>query len=185
MRMLLVVGLLAVVVLVPGPAGGVAPARDTGRDTGRETGRDAARDTGRALAVLHRWDARREAAWARADPAALRRLYVPGSTAAEADVRLLRRWSARGLLVRRLRTQVFSAAVRSRSPASLRLRLLDRVAGGEVSDGRRVVRLPAGPPVLRVVELRRDGGRWRVAAVRRVNGGDRAPRPGPSARRDR
>lgn len=138
-----------------------------------------------ALAVLHRWDARRAAAWARTDPAALRRLYVTGSTAAEADVRLLGRWTARGLVVRRLRTQVFSVSVLHSSGRLLRIRLLDRVAGGEAYDGHHAMRLPVSRPVFRIVELRRANGAWRVAAVRRVSASGPAPPPAPHGRRRR
>lgn len=143
------------------------------------------RDIRRALAVLHMWDARRATAWARADPAALRRLYVPGSTAAEADVRLLDRWTARGFVVRRLRTQVFSASVLRSSATNLRLRLLDRVAGGEVYVGAGKARLPASPPAVRVVELRRGDGRWRMASVRTLSGSGPSPPRAPSAHRGR
>ena len=53
-----------------------------------------------ALEVLHDWDAERARAWARADPAELRALYVRGSAAGLSDVWLLRYYEARGLVVR-------------------------------------------------------------------------------------
>ena len=64
-----------------------------------------------ALEVLHAWDTRRARAWAEADADALRALYVRGSAAGRADVRLLRAYAARGLVVRRLVTQVFAVRV--------------------------------------------------------------------------
>ena len=168
MRVLVAVVLL---VLVASPAPATA---SSGRRTAEQ-----------ALGVLHRWDAQRAAAWAQADAVALRRLYVPGSTAAEADTQLLGRWTARGFVVRRLRTQVFSLSVLRWTPNLLRMRLLDRVAGGSAYDGDAVVPLPAGPPEVRIVELCRGGGKWRVASVRTLSGSGPGPPRAPHARRGR
>jgi hypothetical protein len=121
---------------------------------------------GSALDVLHAWDAARAAAYARGDPAALRGLYLPGSTAADADVRMLRRYAERGVRVGWMATQVFRARVLTRSAVTVRLRVVDRVVGA-VAAPARCLRLPARPPARRVVELRWDGARWRVAAVSR------------------
>jgi hypothetical protein len=114
-----------------------------------------------ASSVLHSWDDRREAAWATADPAALRALYAPGSTAARSDVRLLRDYTRRGLVVRRIETQVFALHVLHADAGHLRLRVVDRVAGGVVS-GR-----PLGTtrPATRVIAFRRTGAGWQVVSV--------------------
>ena len=114
-----------------------------------------------ASSVLHSWDDRREAAWAASDPAALRALYVAGSSAARADVRLLRGYSRRGLVVRRIETQVFALRVLSADARHLRLRVVDRVAGGEVS-GRA---LGTTRPETRVITFRRAGTTWQVVSV--------------------
>lgn len=120
-----------------------------------------------ALEVLHHWDERRARAWAGSDELALRGLYVRGSAAARSDVRLLRSYTARGLVVRRLVTQVFGVRVLRREPGRLAIRVRDRVAGGLVDTGDRDVALPSTRPVTRRIELRRVGGSWRVVAVTR------------------
>ncbi len=89
-----------------------------------------------ASRVLHAWDARREAAWAASDPAMrCAALYVPGSAAATADVRLLRAYGERRLVVRRIVTQVFALRVLHLDRRVLRLWVVDRVAGGVVLRG--------------------------------------------------
>ena len=118
------------------------------------------------LDVLHGWDDARSRAWATGDVAALRRLYVAGSAAGRADVRLLRRYLARGLVVRRLRMQVFAVHVMPRDDGILRVRVTDRLAGGVAAAGRQRLRLPVDRPTARTVVLRRVAGEWRVASVR-------------------
>ena len=119
-----------------------------------------------ALDVLHGWDAARSHAWATGDAAALRRLYVAGSAAGRADVRLLRRYLARGLVVRHLRMQVFAVRVMRRDDGILRMRVTDRVAGGVAVAGRHRLRLPVDRPTTHTIVLRRVAGAWRVASVR-------------------
>ena len=119
-----------------------------------------------ALDVLHGWDDARSHAWATGDVAALRRLYVAGSAAGRADARLLRRYLARGLVVRQLRMQVFAVRVMRRDEGILRMRVTDRVAGGVAVSGRQRVRLPVDRATARTVVLRRVAGEWRVASVR-------------------
>src|SRR4051794_16820032 len=82
-----------------------------------------------APAVLHAWDERRAAAWAAADPAALHRLYVPGSPAGRADVAMLLAWRHRGLHVDGLRMQLLAVRVERRSSGRVVLRVVDRVVG--------------------------------------------------------
>lgn len=114
-----------------------------------------------ASSVLHSWDARREAAWASSDPAALRALYAAASSAARSDVRLLRDYTRRGLVVRRIETQVLALDVLHADDRHLRVRIVDRVAGGDIS-GR-----PLGTtrPKTRVVVFRRAGADWQVVSV--------------------
>lgn len=120
----------------------------------------------RAVAVLHAWDERREAAWRATDPEALRALYVPGSRAGAADLRLLRAYVARGLVVRRIETQVFAVEVLRAEGRILRLRVLDRVAGGDLVDGGRSRSLGTTPPAMRTIALERTpGAGWRVREV--------------------
>lgn len=128
------------------------------------------------LEVLHHWDARRAEAWAAGDEVALRSLYVRGSAAGDADVHLLRTYIERRVVVRRLVTQVFAVRVLHRDAGTIRLRVFDRVAGGEVEERGRTARLRSSPPATRDVELRLVTRSWRVAAVRPVSGSERDPR---------
>jgi hypothetical protein len=123
--------------------------------------------------VLHAWDARREAAWAASDTRGLRRLYAPGSAAATADVRLLRSYGDRRLVVRRIVTQVFALRVLHLDRRDLRIRVVDRIAGGVVDHHA----LGTTPPQTRVIAFRRIHDDWRVVSVT-----VRAPRRGPPAR---
>jgi hypothetical protein len=130
-----------------------------------------------ALEVLHEWDVRRARAWARADPDALRALYVRGSGAGRADVRMLRAYRARGLVVRRLVTQVFSFRVLHCDRTALRVRVFDRVAGGEVLDHGDAEPLRSSPPATRTITFRRGAGEWRVAEVSDSGRAPHAARP--------
>ena len=131
-----------------------------------------------ALSRLRAWDARRAAAWASADRAALRALYVPGSVAGRRDVAMLDAWTARGLRVRGLRMQVLAARVRVHRDARVVLRVTDRVARA-VAVGPGVRRPPAAG---RAVDADRRAGprRGHVAG-----GGGAAGRPGPVGGRAR
>jgi hypothetical protein len=143
-------------------------ARRDGEPTGLAAppSRSAGVPTGPA-AVLADWDARRSAAWAEGDVVALRRLYVDGSRSGAADVRLLRHYVARGLVVEGLATQVLSLDVVERSSSRLVLVVTDRVVGGRaVGGGAARIALPADRASSRRVELVRRGGRWLVAEAR-------------------
>jgi hypothetical protein len=153
MRLLVLLVVLAVLAAPP------ASATRAGLVTGDRE------DLRHALAVLHGWDDRRARAWAESDVSALRSLYVSHSTAARSDLRLLRSYTARGFVVRRIVTQVFGVRVLRSTPGRLVIRVLDRVAGGEVDDGHGVLALPSSRPVVRRIVLARERGAWRVAAV--------------------
>ena len=118
-------------------------------------------------ALLGRWDRARSEAWARGSPGELRRLYVPGSSAGQRDVRLLRRYADRGLQVEGLRVQVLAWSVVARRPDRLVLRVTDRLVGGVAvrSDGSTRARLPADRPTERRLTLVRREGRWLMARV--------------------
>lgn len=135
------------------------------------------------LKVLREWDALRAKAWAGGDELALRSLYVRGSAAGDADVRLLRDYSERRVVVRRLVTQVFAVRVLRRDATTFRLRVFDRVAGGEVVERGRPARLRSGPPATRDVGLRLIGRSWRVATVSPVSGPVSGWEPGPRGAR--
>lgn len=121
--------------------------------------------TGSPADVLHAWDDRRCAAWAAGDAGALRALYVPGSTAGRQDVAMLRDWSARGLRVHGLRTQLIDVDVRRRTSNRLVLAVTDRVAGGVAVPGE--LALPRDRPSRHVLTMRFVAGEWLVSGVRR------------------
>ena len=150
--------LLLVGLAVPSGSAAASPSAAPASPSGREDVRDA-------LSVLHDWDDRRAVAWARSDESELRGLYLPGSAAARADVRLLRSWTARHLVVRRLETQVFGVRLLHRSPRRVVIRVLDRVAGGVVEERGQERPLPSTRPVVRRIELVLARGDWRVASV--------------------
>lgn len=127
-----------------------------------------------ATEVLAAWDSQRAAAWSAGDAEALARLYAPGSRAAAADLRLLRRWQDAGWRVEELRTQVLALVVVRSTPDRLVLRVVDRVSGGRVvpvaaatgaSDDRP---LPGTAATARTVELRRVAGAWQLVASSRA-----------------
>lgn len=129
-----------------------------------------------AVEVLHAWDARRAAAWAGGDARALSRLYVPGSPAGAADVALLRRYAARGLLVSELRMQVLSARVLVTRPRRLELEVTDRLARAvavRADDATAARPLPVDGPTTRRLVLRRHGSEWLMAAVSAVGASGR------------
>jgi hypothetical protein len=121
-----------------------------------------------AADVLRAWDRRRAAAYASGSVGALRSLYVARSSAGRADVRVLRGYRTRGLVVRGMRMQVLSLAVLQRDDATWRLRVTDRLTGAVAvrpSRGGEVV-LPDDAPSTRTVTLvRGDDGVWRVSEV--------------------
>ncbi|NYE38675.1 hypothetical protein F4692_003825 [Nocardioides cavernae] len=118
-------------------------------------------------AVLAAWDARRARAWAEADVRGLARLYVEGSRAGRADVRLLRHYRERGLRVEGLTTQVLALEVVERGPRRLELVVTDRVVGGEAVGGATAVALPGDRASTReVVLVRGAGGAWQVVEAR-------------------
>ena len=116
------------------------------------------------VAVLREWDRRRAAAWASGDPAALRSLYVPRSTAGDRDAARLSRWLDRGSRVRRLETQVLRTQVIMRHGGRLVLSVTDRIARAVATGG---VRLPDDAPSTWRITMRRFAGEWLVASVRR------------------
>jgi len=115
--------------------------------------------------ILRAWDAGRARAWARGDLHLLRALYTPGSVAGRHDRAMLRAWTARGLVVRGLRTQLLSVRPLAHTRSSWTLVVTDRLVGG-VAVGAGVRRpLPRDQATTRTVRLVRVRGRWRVAAV--------------------
>jgi hypothetical protein len=142
-------------------AGGAAPPETAVRRVAAPL--SAARAASRVLRV---WDHRRANAWARAEPAALARLYTPPSGTGARDVAELRRWRSRGLRVVGLRQQVAELRVRDRTSRSLVLRVTDRTVGGIAVGRHRRTALPASVWTTHRIRLRRTHGRWRVVEVR-------------------
>lgn len=150
------------VVRAPAPVLAPAGAAEHRAGAGASTSAPPESSRPRPVAVLRAWDARRGAAWAAGDTAALDSLYAAGSAAGEADVAMLRAWRARGLRVTGLRPQLLAVEVVARGPGRLIVRVTERL-GRAVAVGPGVRRvLPISAPATRRVELRRDGGGWRV-----------------------
>lgn len=167
---ILVIGLLVGVFVVlawptPRPGGGTRPTAPP-----VATATPSARLEATAAELLRGWDRRRAGAWAAGDPRALSRLYLPGASAGEADVAMLGAWSARGLAVDRLTTQLLAVDVVAHGRRRWVLQVRDRVTGAVAVGRESVEPLPAGRVTSRVVELRRVAGVWRVAAVRPAAG---------------
>ena len=150
------------------PPAAEAPARPS--HAGSEPDPEVRGSARRATSVLHGWDADRATAYARGDPSALRRLYVRGSRAGVRDLRVLRAYADRGLVVHGLRTQLLSLRVLTSAPDHLVVEVVDRLVGGRAAprSGARGagVLLPADAPSTRRVVLVRRAGEWRVSSVR-------------------
>jgi hypothetical protein len=159
--MVVLAGLLRSPASLPG-APGSAPAPPAAPATGAPHAAEV-RD---ALALLHTWDARRAAAYATGSGRRLRDLYVPGSAAGAADLRLLGDYRSRALRVPGLRTQVLELAVLQRRPDRWTLRVTDRVQGGVAVHAGRRLALPRDAASTRVLTMVQGGDdRWRVARV--------------------
>jgi hypothetical protein len=124
-----------------------------------------------AVAVLRGWDERRAAAYSRGDVAALRELYAEGSRAGKRDVRLLRAYVGRGLVVEGLHQQLLAVQLLDEAPHRLRVRVRDRLAEATVVSPAGRVRLPRDRPSTRDVVLVRQDTDWLVWSVDQVRGG--------------
>jgi hypothetical protein len=119
-----------------------------------------------AVAVaLREWDSLRAVAYASGSVEGLRRLYVDGSTAGAADVRVLKRYVARGLVVQGMRMQVLALDVLRSTSSLMRVRVTDRLVGAEVRGSSGLLPLPRDAPSARVLTLRNVEGEWLMAAV--------------------
>src|SRR4051794_21086565 len=120
--------------------------------------------------VLSRWDHLRARAYSTGDAAALRRLYAQGSQAGARDVRVLRSYVARGLVVTGLRMWLHSVEVVHSSRHRLVLLVHDRLvhATARSRTDHTVRRLPTDHPSTHVITLIRPTThhQWQVFAVR-------------------
>ena len=120
-----------------------------------------------ATDLLRAWDVQRSAAYAAGSSRMLRDLYVAGSGAGAADVRLLREYRERGYRVVGMRMQLLALRVLEEQPARLRLRVTDRLDGAVAVRDRRRLALPRDLPSTRTVTMVRGAdGAWRVGTVR-------------------
>ncbi|MBO0892245.1 MAG: hypothetical protein J2P14_15125, partial [Acidothermales bacterium] len=115
-------------------------------------------------------DRTRASAYARGDPAALRRVYVAGSRALATDTATLRRYVADGVRVRDVRLEVSTVSLVRRSARTAVLAVTDRLGGYDVLDAAgRVVRHEPGRGKVRWrITLRNVEGRWLIADSRRA-----------------
>lgn len=116
--------------------------------------------------VVAEWDARRSAAWAQGDVAALRELYTATSPTGRADAQMLAAYVDRGLRVDGLATQVLALEVLDEGAEELTVRVTDRVVGGVVTGDGTSTPLPRDRPTTRTLALRRVDGVWLVVSVR-------------------
>ena len=155
-------------------AGGSAPSRPVALAHPPKTAET------RALAVLRAWDHRRATAWSHADPAALGRLYAPGSRTGAGDVQDLRRWRSRALRVVGLRQQVAALHVSAETSRHLVVSVTDRTVDGVAVGRHRRTALPVSAWTRHRVHLRRARGDWLVVEVvgpesREISAGRPAP----------
>lgn len=118
------------------------------------------------LMVLAAWDRSRAGAWRTGDPAALDRLYAPGSAAGAADRALLAAYAERGLRVTGLRMQRAAVVVLIAEADRTVLRVTDRVVGATATGRGGRAALPRDGWSMRTVVLARVGEEWRVVEVR-------------------
>ena len=123
------------------------------------------------------WDHCRAAAWALADPAALARLYLPGSATGRRDVAMLMAYRDRGLRVVGMTRQVMRLRVVSTGPRRIGVVVTDRLVDARVVGAGVRSAVPDGRLATRLVRLARVDGRWRVAEVtaRRRSPGEVTP----------
>jgi hypothetical protein len=159
------------------PATGAATLAPAALDPSPVTARTPDRPPVRAVEVLEKWDRARAAAYSSGDVPALRRLYVAGAPPGRHDVRMLREYVERGLVVRDLVLQRSEVEVLSSAGRRLRVAVTERLAAATVVAADGEVALPADRLERRVVTLLRRGERWQVAAVVAVTRPD-AARPG-------
>ena len=119
-----------------------------------------------ATLALRTWDERRAAAYAAGSVGELRNLYVAGSAVGAADVRLLRQYVERGLVIEGMQMQVLALDVLKETGSVLRVRVTDRLVGAAARGATGVLPLPQDSPSTRVVTLSAADGAWRVASVR-------------------
>lgn len=119
----------------------------------------------RAAVVLREWDQRRARAYASGSVADLRALYAEDAPAGRRDVRLLRGYLDRGLVVLGLRVQVLALDVLRDAGPVLRVRVTDRVVGAEAMGPSGVLPLPRDSPSTRTVTMRESAGGWVVVSV--------------------
>ncbi len=121
-----------------------------------------------AVAVLRGWDERRASAYARGDPRALGRLYLPGSEAGLRDQRLLREYAERGLRVVDMENQLLVVRLLDRRRRRIQVEVTERMvrAVAERGNGRGPIVLPAADAATRTITLVRGSQGWRVSGVR-------------------
>ena len=153
---------VATVGVVAVRAGGDGPAEAVAGVDGATSPRNPAT----AARILADWDRQRARAWARGDVDALTDLYVPDSRTGSVDVAMLRHWTARGLRVVGLQTQVLRLDVIAQKETRLSVLVTDRVVGGEAVGPVGRVGLPSDRASTRRITLRNVSDRWLVAEVR-------------------
>jgi hypothetical protein len=122
-------------------------------------------DADLACLELGRLDALRAEAFVGADPERLRDVYA-GETLREADARVLRGWSDRGLRLEGMAQRRASCRVVARSSRQVVLDVVDRLGPTRAVGQRQAYRLPSDQPTRRRVVLTWTADGWRIGVTR-------------------
>ncbi|RZS89587.1 hypothetical protein EV189_1354 [Motilibacter rhizosphaerae] len=112
--------------------------------------------------VVSALDARRAAAFAHGDPAALATVYVPGSPALARDTEMLAAYARAGAVADGLRPRLLAVDGAPGSVDAQVLRVRDVLDGWVLRRGAAQVRRPGRAARTWTLELRRVAGEWRV-----------------------
>lgn len=115
--------------------------------------------------VLGRLDAVRERAWMDGSPRLLRLVYVDGSKLLSEDRSMLRAYLRRGLRVDGVELLLHRVRVVERGRGCVRLATVDELAAATADADGVHLALPDDQPTRHLVVLRREHGRWQVAAA--------------------
>jgi hypothetical protein len=151
---------------------GASPGRTT---TGAPRSKQAASAVEVAgwVQTLRALDSERAKAFWTLDPAALDRIYVPGSPPWVSDRALLAAYREQGVRVEGLRITIESTAITRRTPTTVTLKTVDHLTAGQAIDRTGTkTSLPLGIPTTRLITLTTTA---RSPAPSRSSDGQRCP----------
>jgi hypothetical protein len=118
-------------------------------------------------AVMAKFDATRDAAFAVGNAGALMRVYLPGTRALTIETASVRALASRHVHARGLHLQLVSVRVGRRTPNAVTLDVVDRLPAYDIVDANRrvVTHNPGRGPRKWQVELKRADGGWRISRI--------------------